>query len=112
MCCHSIRVIIQHVLGMQKKNLLLVLDRRTSDVRACAFSPDSVRISSRSFGGNICVWCAEIGECQLIMEREQHTDFVTCCCFSHHGKYILTSNGDNSTSLEYYGWDSNKDFQA
>lgn len=70
----------------------------SSEVHACAFSPDGAYIVSGSADGTVTLWDARTGRC---MRTFGHCGGVNACAFSSDGATILSGSGDGTLKL----WD-------
>ena len=66
----------------------------TSQINACAWSPDGTRILSASFDRTLKVWDARAGICLLTLQG--HQSWVLACDWSHDGSRILSASGDGT----------------
>ena len=72
----------------------------SSDITACAFSPDGTRVVSASRDGTLMIWSAR-SETPLATLKG-HRGVVLGCAYSPTGQYILSASEDSSLRL----WDA------
>lgn len=68
-------------------------------IRACAMSPDGVRLATTS-GARVNVWDVKSGE--LLATLKEHTHLVETCAWSPAGNLLITGSWDSSARI----WDA------